>query len=169
MDVLNVMVVLIDIGGPLKTNIKVRTRFDERERVFSPSTAGTGRTKQEFRNDADINSIIAKYRRTGVLPPSAHRSAARFGDFSQIPDFTEMCARVDAARDLFLALPSAVRKAFDHDPGKFIAATQSREGMEKLVELGIAKKIEPILPPGSGAADPAPASKKKPKADAPTK
>lgn len=97
------------------------------------------RTKQEFAKDCDINLIMARYRKTGVLPESARAAAARYGDFGQIPDFMEMQERILAANELFAALPAAVRKQFDNDPGQFIAASETKEGIELMKKLGLGK------------------------------
>lgn len=101
----------------------------------------TRRTKSEFKDDTDINQIVAKYRRTGILPVSAHASAARYGDFSQIPDYAEMLLRVHAAEDLFNALPSIIRKKFDNNPQEFIKAVQSGSENELVERLGLVREL----------------------------
>lgn len=134
-----------------KSNVlKFRTRFHETPRVqlVCPDTPEDRRTKSEFADECDINKIMARYKRTGVLPEFAQKAAARFGDFSQVPTFTEMQEKIIAANELFLALPAAVRKQFDNDPGQFIAASESQEGRELLVKLGLGKAKE-SQPPGS--------------------
>ena len=119
--------------------MKFRTRFDRlKVGLFCPPEEGM--TKPEFKKDCDINVIIAKYRKTGQLPPQAMNAAARFGDFSQIPTFHEMRDRVLAAEDLFAQLPAKVREAFGNDPGEFIAASTTKEGHELYRELGLLPK-----------------------------
>lgn len=93
--------------------------------------------KPEFKNDCDINLLMARYRRTGILPESYRLAAARYGDFSQIPDFQTMNDKLNAARDLFAALPAKVRKEFDNDPAEFLAASQTPEGIKLLCDLGL--------------------------------
>lgn len=109
------------------------------------------RTKQEFKQDCDVNLIMAKYRKTGILPESAKAAAARYGDFSQIPDFMQMQEKIIAANELFASLPAAVRKQFDNDPGQFIAASETKEGVELMQKLGLGKEADPKAPAPSPA------------------
>lgn len=117
-----------------------RTRFSKIDRVGLACTQAEKRTKSEFAKECDINVIMARYRRTGVLPESALASAARFGDFSQIPTFQEMQDKVIAAHELFSALPAQVRDTFQNDPALFIEASGTPEGQELMVKLGLAKR-----------------------------
>lgn len=117
------------------------------------------RTKQEFKSECDINNIMARYRKTGVLGEPARLAAARFGDFSQVPTFMEMQEKISAAYELFAALPAAVRKQFDNDPGQFIDASETPEGRDLMKKLGLGKEASPQPSGGSplpsaGQADP---------------
>jgi len=120
--------------------MKFRNRFEKAPRVVLACSLEERRTKQEFKDQCDINLIMARYQRTGQLPASAMSAAMRYGDFSQIPSFHEMHDRVMAATDLFNQLPARVRKQYGNDPGAFLAASQTPEGAELLVKLGLATK-----------------------------
>lgn len=142
--------------------MKFRTRFDGDLRKARPVIACTleeRRTKSEFLEECDINRIVAKYKKTGVLPESARAAAAQYGDFSQTPDFMEMQHKIIAANELFAALPAAVRRQFDNDPGQFIAASETEEGRQLMVKLGLGEEAgvkpdsspqEPSSAPGGG-------------------
>ena len=118
--------------------MKFRTRFDESLKQPVMCTEEEKRTKSEFADECDINKIMARYRRTGVLPIDVRKeAAARFGDFSQLPSFMEMQDTLIAANDLFMALPAAVRKQFGNDPHEFLAAAETKEGRELLQKLGL--------------------------------
>jgi len=114
-----------------------KTRFTVTARPVVECTLEERRTKSEFHDECDINKIMARYRRTGVLPEYAHQAAAQYGDFSQIPSFAEMQHKIIAANELFGALPAIVRKQFDNDPGQFLEASQTAEGRSLLVKLGL--------------------------------
>lgn len=125
-----------------RSPVPFRTRFTAiydsvRPTVRCLDTPEDRRTKSEFAQDCDINRIVARYKKTGVLPESARAAALRYGDFSQIPDFREMQEKIIAAHEVFAALPAEVRKQFDNDPGAFIDASQTREGRELMVKLGL--------------------------------
>lgn len=130
-----------------------RTRFSERVAVQLVCPPEEGRTKSEFMDECDINKIMARYRRTGVLPESARAAAARFGDFSQVPSFMEMQDKILAANEMFAALPAAVRKQFDNDPHEFLSAAQTEEGQELLIKLGLGQ--EELASPKGGVPSPA--------------
>lgn len=133
--------------------MKFRTRFSERVSPLVICSTEEGKTKSEFMDECDINKIMARYRRTGVLPESARMAAARYGDFSAVPSFMEMQDKILAANELFAALPAAVRKQFDNDPHEFLAASHTEEGQELLIKLGLGK--EEIPAPQGGVPSPA--------------
>lgn len=144
--------------------MKYRTRF-ERKKVGLFCPRAERRTKSEFKDECDMNMIVARYRRTGVLPESARTSAARYGDFSQVPTYHEMFDRVLAAQDVFNALPAHVRKSFNNDPGEFLAASQTEEGQKLMVKLGLAT-ARSEAPKEEPKASPSPTSKESVKSKA---
>lgn len=119
--------------------MKFKTRFETPKRVVlkCPDTPEDKRTKQEFLKDTDINNIVKQYKKTGRLPESARSAAARYGDFSGVPSFAEMQAKIIAGSEVFAALPAAVRKQYDNDPGQFLAAAATPEGLELMKKLGL--------------------------------
>lgn len=119
------------------SHIHFFTQYDPAPDAGVACTLEERMTKSEFAAECDINLIMARYERTGILPEDALAAASRFGDFSQVPTFQEMQDRVIAAHELFDALPAAVRKTFDNDPGEFIAAADSEEGRKVLISLGL--------------------------------
>lgn len=137
-------------------HLPFRTRYshvsaDVDPGLSCPDTPEDRRTKSEFADECDINLIMARFRKTGVLPQSAHAAAARYGDFSQVPDFMQMQDKLIAANELFAALPAAVRKQFDNDPGQFVAAADTKEGRALMVKLGLVPTgdTEASTPPSS--------------------
>lgn len=124
--------------------IPVRVEFDPSEKCSVDSSA---------RAESDINLIVARYKKTGVLPGAARAAAARYGDFSQVPDFAEMQIRVMAASEMFAALPAKVRRVFNNDPSEFLAAASTPEGVELLKTLGLGN---PDAAPAPSVPAPAP-------------
>lgn len=150
-----------------------RTIHSPRIRVTLDCPESDRRTDSSFADETDINKIVAKYRKTRQLPASAQAAAARYGDFSQVPDFATMHQKIVAATELFQALPAKVRKEFDHDPGEFIRAAATEEGITRLKELGLGRTVEELgqgHPGALGSPQPAsvgfPAPKGKAKANA---
>lgn len=106
------------------------------------------RTKQSFKDECDINNIVSRYKKTGVLPDSARAGMGRYGDFSAVPSYHEMHQRVLAANEVFALLPAKIRRELGNDPGALIRLSETPDGVKRLVELGLGK--EPITaPPGA--------------------
>lgn len=115
-------------------------------------------TLQSFKDDADINCIIARYENTGVLvDPSVPVSRTpTYGDFSDLPTYQEAQNVIVAANNAFYSLSSKIRERFGNDPAAFYQFVQSlKKGSDDYVEavsLGIVN--EPVVdsdevPPGS--------------------
>lgn len=120
--------------------MQFRTRFMKSKKIGVQCSREEGRTKSEFAKDCDINLIMARYKKTGILPESARNAAARYGDFSQVPTFAEMQEKISLAHELFMALPASVRKQFSNDPAEFLAAADTEEGQELMVKLGLGER-----------------------------
>jgi len=103
-------------------------------------------TLQSFRDDADINCIIARYENTGVLvdPTVPVSRTPEFGDFSDMPDYQTAQNVIVAANNAFNSLSSKIRERFGNDPAAYFRFVQSlKEGSEEYAEavtLGIIDK-----------------------------
>lgn len=115
--------------------------------VFSDPSA----TLQSFRDDADINCIIARYENTGVLvDPSVPVSRTPdYGDFSDMPDYQTAQNVIIAAKNAFDSLSSKIRERFNNDPAAYFDFVQNlKKGSDEYVEavnLGIVN--EPVERP----------------------
>lgn len=96
-------------------------------------------TQQHFKDESDINMIIARYNRTGVLvDPSVPRSgSALFGDFSEIKDFQSAQNAICAAAEAFGELDSKIRRRFNNDPGQLISFLDDPANYDEGVKLGL--------------------------------
>lgn len=99
------------------------------------------RTQQHFKDEADVNVIMRKYAKTGILvDPSQVRSRVpQFGDFTQV-DFHSMQNAIAAAKAAFMLLPSDVRSKFDNDPALAIEFAANPENNAEAVKLGLLDK-----------------------------
>lgn len=115
-------------------------------------------TLQSFKDDADINCIIARYENTGVLvDPSVPVSRTpQYGDYSDLPTYQEAQNVIVAANSAFNSLSSKIRERFGNDPAAFFDFVRNlKEGSDEYVEavnLGIIDK--PLersheVPPGN--------------------
>ena len=96
--------------------LRFRTQYDhERPRV------NTGRdtpVKQSFKDETDVNRIIAKYQQTGAVS-HANRFAPRYGE-ADSQDFHKAMTLVVETQQAFDALPSALRRRFSNDPAEWV-------------------------------------------------
>ena len=99
------------------------------------------RTFQEFKNDADINNIMKKYKPKDLFSLLAARGAPQtFADWSDVPDYREAAEIVLSVQEHFMSLPSDVRKKFDNDPESFIRFMSDEKNSDEAYRLGLAQK-----------------------------
>ena len=98
---------------------------------------GQGRTHQEFKDECDVNLIIPKYDRTGLLN-HINEATAQYDDYSEVNEYQENLNFVIQARDNFMKLPSNIRKMFGNDAGMFFEFATDLCNKEKMIELGLA-------------------------------
>lgn len=96
---------------------EIRSAYSPREPVNVPLSGEPSRTKQEFKKEVNINTIIDRMQR-GIQPPQWMTSnTPRYGDFTGMPtSFQEAYEMVEKAEAAFASLPLEFRRAIDHDP-----------------------------------------------------
>lgn len=135
----------------------IKTRFSTEPYVpVSVTTGDVTKTVQSERNKTDINVIMSKYVKTGVLNHQ-NPTPARYGDFSGFEDYLDCFSKVHNGEAAFADLPSQVRDHVGNDLGEYLKMITDPERRNELVELGLVEK-PPAPPPGppSPAPDPGP-------------
>lgn len=129
--------------------------------VFS----GNGKTKQEFRLEADINIIMARYQQTGVIDfVSKHQP--RYQDVTGL-DYYEAMLTVSESRSMFQDLPAQLRERFKNDPGQFLDYVQDPDNTEEMRELGLLKASPKPAEAPAATKPPSPTNSSPPTAQAP--
>lgn len=132
-----------------KAAVEVGTRFvSAYDRRLDPvidcaaaeADGDLSQTVQAEKDNCDINVIIARFQKTGILPDIKGRVASVFGDISNVPDFHEAQTIVAKAGQLFMELPADVRSRFSNDPGQFLSFVGDPKNADALVEMGLATK-----------------------------
>lgn len=95
-------------------------------------------TKQEFKDECDVNLIIERCMRGGYVPPAS--VAPVFADVSEIGDFSDCMRRVKAAEEAFMLLPAKTRSFFSNDPRNLMAFLNDTKNRDKAIELGLIDK-----------------------------
>lgn len=109
-------------------------------------------TQQQFKEDADINTIVERFGITGKMPDNLR--IPTYGDFTGVSDFRSALAAVEAAERDFMALPANIRADFDNDPQQFLEFADDPSNFSALREMGLTK-TPPT--PAASAAPPSPA------------
>ena len=127
------------------------SRSDEaKEDVWSSSAPSC--TLQEFKDEADINNLVARYKQTGAFYDAlaARNQGALprvplFEDVSEIPDFAAAQEIINQGKDAFAALPPSIKSAFSNSPDLFLAfVTENAKNPEALRKVGfLAQQAQP--------------------------
>ncbi len=103
------------------------------------------RTKQSFAKDADINNILAKFLKTGVLGSGlVSERIGAFADVSSGDSYRNVLDKVAAAEASFMTLDSDVRFRFDNKVANVLDFLADPDNHDEAVELGL---IEAPAPP----------------------
>lgn len=100
------------------------------------------RTVQSGKDDADINNIVAKFMKTGVLPGSI--IPPTYDAFMDVFDFQSAMNATLFARQEFMKLDAKVRQRFGNDPQQFVEFCSDRSNLDEMRKLGLAvPKVDP--------------------------
>jgi len=120
----------------IQPKVIIRKRYDPSLKVAIAFTKPS-KTKQAFKDESDINNILAKYQKTGVLTHVANKPPG-YGDFSNVEDYQTSLNKVLEAQRGFMDLPSSIRARFNNDPGAFLEFTSNPANMGEMVKMGLA-------------------------------
>lgn len=126
-----------------------------------------GQCQQQFKEECDINNILAKYQKTGAVTHANNR-AAEYG-FATSLDFRQSMEIVVKAKTMFNELPSTIRRKFGGSPEAFLDFVQNPANASEMVEMGLVEtpdqepqQIQSVAPATTITP---PATKKEPKAE----
>ena len=130
-----------------------------------PIISGESRTKQSFKKECDINNIMSKYEKTGIIS-HCRQHGGEYGDFIAAPDYHTAMTEITRAEEMFMAIPAGVRAKFGNDPAAFLAFAQDPENLEEMREMGLAPVPLPdveapnpeegaVVPPATSGGPPA--------------
>lgn len=107
---------------------------------------GLSRTKQSFRDESEINKIVARYQKTGIVDHVA-KYGGSYGDLPGPEDFHAAMNLVTDASSMFEELPSSVRSRFANDPSAFLEFVGNEENHAEMVKMGLIRETpapEPV-------------------------
>jgi len=128
-------------------------------------------TRQEFKDECDINNIMRQYQHTGEIF-HINEAAPQYMDCSA-EDFRDAMDYVAGAFSMFEELPSAIRIQFDNDPAAFLDFCSQEKNRPEMAAMGLLSQEAmdalntpaptPPLAPTAPIAPPAPIPEPTPK------
>nr|QJB19057.1 MAG: internal scaffolding protein [Microvirus sp.] len=116
-------------------SVDTRTHFD-----------GPSLTRQEFAEECDINSIMERYERVGVVNHFAPREP-KYLDLSEVPDLHTALGIMQEAEEAFMSLPALVRREFENRVEDFVSFAADPENLPQMRTWGLAPPEEVPAPP----------------------
>ena len=99
------------------------------------SPVGQKKAKQEFKQDADINSIMQKFQKTQTINYAA-KHQPQYGIATPV-DYHQALNIVTAAQSMFAELPSNLRRRFENKPEALLEFVQDEANYQEATELGL--------------------------------
>lgn len=106
--------------------------------------AGFGLTKQSHRDECDINQIMARFQKTGVLD-FAQNHQGQYADVTGL-DYEVGMQNIRKADAMFQDLPSSLRARFHNDPREFLDFVQDEDNRAEATRLGLLNSVAEPLP-----------------------
>lgn len=120
----------------------------------APATEEEPGALQEFKEECDINNIMAKFQRTGALEWAQKYDPA----YLDVAGFSFQAAQdtILMAQTMFDDLPSTVRDRFGNDPAAFLDFMHDASNRDEMMRLGLLREAAP--PPVVAAVAPTPST-----------
>lgn len=116
-----------------------------------------GMAKQSFKAECDINQIMARYLKTGVLD-FVNKLQPQYADVTGF-EYQEAMDIVATSKTLFAELPATVRERFNNNPGEFLDFVHDPANVQEMHELGLMRPdYQPPAPDAPAAVVAAPAA-----------
>jgi len=144
----------------IKQKIGAAFRPHQRVQITFPDQ---GKTHQSFAPECDVNNIMARYEKTGLID-HVNKHQGQYGNYTGVQDYQTSLDQLLAAQAAFDSLPARIRARFQNSPGEFLRFVSDRENEDEMRSLGLLKKGQPheaapTLPPK--VAEKGPATTKK--------
>lgn len=128
-------------------HLELHSAYNPRRIDVVQDAGGPSMTRQEMADECDINNIMKRYERTGMVPGNPN-SLPQYLDLTVMPDdlMTAMNQMIDA-ENAFMSLPAVTRREFDNDAMRFVEYASNPENVERLREWGLAAPEKVPDPP----------------------
>lgn len=122
---------------------------------------GQSMTEQSHAKHCDINNIIKKFTRTGVIEHVDQREP-QYTDVSSCPDYHGALAIVRETEEMFSSMPAVLRDKFQNDAGVYLEWINDPANHEEAIALRllpgeqVSTAAEPPISPEPSGDVPAP-------------
>lgn len=106
-------------------------------REFRIKFTEPSKTKQSFRDEVNINTIVERYNRTGEQPQGMRDATPQYGDVSAVKSYHESLNLIRESEAAFAMLPSHIRDHCLNDPAELLALACDPDRQAEAIELGI--------------------------------
>lgn len=135
------------------------------KRKYSMRFTQPSLTQQHSKDEVDINLIMARYIKTGVIDHVA-KYQPQYTENSQ-QDYHQSMNIILKSNEMFAELPSSVRKQFSNDPAAFLDFVNDESNHDKLQDMGLTNTPPNTTPNPDPPADKPPEPKITPDDPAP--
>lgn len=128
--------------------IRTENNYDRDEASYESGLKclDESRTQQQFKEDSDINVIVARFGISGIMPSDF--GMPQSVDFSEmVTDYHTALNMVRQADEEFMGLPADLRERFRNDPQELMQFVENPENLEEARKLKLAKPAEKVEPP----------------------
>ena len=108
-------------------------------------------TQQQFKEEADINTIVDRFMKSGVMPTPTNMP--QYMDYEGVFDFQSAMNAVRAADDNFMRMDAKIRARFNNSPQEFLEFFANPENTEEAIRLGLAIP-QPVVETKVSASEP---------------
>jgi len=93
-------------------------------------------TQQQFKEESDINTIVARFMKSGVLPTPVNMP--QYVDYEGVFDFQSAMNTIRQADENFMRMDANVRARFNNSPQEFLEFFANPENQDEAIRLGLA-------------------------------
>ncbi len=108
---------------------------DEKPKLY----CGKSLTKQSFLKDANINTMVARFKKSGMFENVTDK-IAQYADLSKPVSYRDSLDHIISAQAQFDALPALVRQRFQNEPAELIDFVQNEDNRDEAIRLGLLPK-----------------------------
>lgn len=112
---------------------------------------GPSMTRQEFADECDINTIMARYEAHLADPMKSIREPLYY-DFAEIPqDLLGAMEMLRRGEEAFMTLPATVRREFDNSAAAFVDFAADPNNLDQMRAWGLAPPAPVVQAPTQGS------------------